>query len=85
MLLAYSASYAQSNLNFSIETKNEDSYAVLSGYTPETETELTIPNKVTIEDKEYEVKLQVLMAIARIEGGEEAKGSVWKQMSEARK
>ena len=56
MLLAYSASYAQSNLNFSIETENEDSYAVLSGYTPETETELTIPNKVTIEDKEYEVK-----------------------------
>ena len=56
MLLAYSTSYAQSNLNFSIETENEDSYAVLSGYTPETETELTIPNKVTIEDKEYEVK-----------------------------
>ena len=37
------------------------------------------------EDKEYEVKLQVHMAIARIEGGEEAKGSVWKQMNEARK
>ena len=41
--------------------------------------------KDAMDDKEYEVKLQVLMAIARIEGGEEAKGSVWKQMSEARK
>lgn len=41
--------------------------------------------KEAMNDKEYEVKLQVLMAIARIEGGEEAKGSVWKQMSEARK
>ncbi|RUL55556.1 conserved virulence factor C family protein [Lysinibacillus antri] len=32
------------------------------------------------EDLEFEVKLQVKMAIARIEQGEEAKGSVWKQM-----
>ena len=38
-----------------------------------------------MDDKEYEVKLQIRMAIARIEGGEEAKGSVWKQMNEARK
>ncbi len=36
-------------------------------------------------DTEFEVSLQVKMAIARIEGGEEAKGSVWKQMTEARK
>lgn len=35
-------------------------------------------------DPEFEVKLQVNMAIERIEGGEEAKGSVWKQMTEAR-
>ncbi|MBM7584261.1 hypothetical protein JOC86_000798 [Bacillus pakistanensis] len=35
-------------------------------------------------DHEFEVKLQVKMAIERIEGGEEAKGSVWKQMTEAR-
>ncbi|WP_044336475.1 conserved virulence factor C family protein [Rossellomorea aquimaris] len=35
-------------------------------------------------DSEFEVKLQVKMAIERIEGGEEAKGSVWKQMTEAR-
>lgn len=36
------------------------------------------------EDPEFEVKLQVNMAIARIEQGEEAKGSVWKQMTESR-
>ncbi|MBD8004882.1 conserved virulence factor C family protein [Bacillus norwichensis] len=36
-------------------------------------------------DPEFEVQLQVKMAIERIEGGEEAKGSVWKQMTEARK
>ncbi|WP_110927744.1 conserved virulence factor C family protein [Bacillus massiliglaciei] len=35
-------------------------------------------------DPEFEVALQVKMAIARIENGEEAKGSVWKQMTEAR-
>jgi hypothetical protein len=37
------------------------------------------------DDPEFEVKLQVKMAIERIEGGKEAKGSVWKQMTEARK
>ncbi|WP_313890829.1 conserved virulence factor C family protein [Psychrobacillus sp.] len=41
--------------------------------------------KEAMDDKEYEVKLQIRMAIARIEEGEEAKGSVWKQMNEARK
>ncbi|KUP06499.1 virulence factor [Bacillus coahuilensis p1.1.43] len=35
-------------------------------------------------DPEFEVKMQVKMAIERIEGGVEAKGSVWKQMTEAR-
>lgn len=35
-------------------------------------------------DPEFEVKLQIKMAIARIEQGEEAEGSVWKQMTEAR-
>lgn len=35
-------------------------------------------------DPEFEVQMQVKMAIERIEGGEEAKGSVWKQMTEAR-
>ncbi|GKV68736.1 hypothetical protein NCCP2716_12340 [Sporosarcina sp. NCCP-2716] len=36
------------------------------------------------EDPEFEVKLQVRMAIARIEEGEDAKGSIWKQMTELR-
>ncbi|WP_391122043.1 conserved virulence factor C family protein [Psychrobacillus sp. L3] len=46
----------------------------------------TLPTlKEAMDDKEYEVKLQIRMAIARIEQGEEAKGSVWKQMNEARK
>lgn len=36
------------------------------------------------QDVEYEVRLQIKMAIARIEQGEEAKGSVWKQMNMAR-
>ncbi|PKR85841.1 conserved virulence factor C family protein [Heyndrickxia camelliae] len=36
-------------------------------------------------DPEFEVRLQVKMAIERIEGGEAAQGSVWKQMTEARK
>jgi HEAT repeat protein len=37
------------------------------------------------DDPEFEVSMQVKMAIERIEGGEEAKGSVWKQMTERRK
>ncbi|XXM74253.1 conserved virulence factor C family protein [Lysinibacillus sphaericus] len=40
--------------------------------------------KAVEDDPEFEVKLQAKMAIERIEGGEEAKGSVWKQMTEAR-
>lgn len=36
------------------------------------------------DDPEFEVKLQVKMAIARISQGKEAMGSVWKQMTEAR-
>lgn len=35
-------------------------------------------------DPEFEVSMQIKMAIERIEGGEEAKGSVWKQMTERR-
>lgn len=35
-------------------------------------------------DPEFEVALQIKMAIDRIEHGEEAQGSVWKQMTEAR-
>jgi hypothetical protein len=41
--------------------------------------------KAAENDSEFEVSLQIKMAIERIEGGEEAKGSVWKQMTEARK
>ena len=41
--------------------------------------------KAAEEDKEFEVKLQVRMAVTRIEQGEGAKGSVWKQMTESRK
>ena len=36
-------------------------------------------------DSEFEVSLQVKMALERIEGGKDAKGSVWKQMTEARR
>jgi len=36
-------------------------------------------------DPEFEVALQVKMALERIRGGSEAKGSVWKQMTEARR
>lgn len=35
-------------------------------------------------DPEFEVDMQIKMAIDRIENGEEAKGSVWKQMTESR-
>lgn len=49
----------------------------------ETGTEQCLPALHEAEnDPEFEVKLQVKMAIARIEQGEEAKGSVWKQMTE---
>lgn len=41
--------------------------------------------KAAENDAEFEVSMQIKMAIERIEGGEEAKGSVWKQMTEARK
>ncbi len=52
-------------------------------YLFETGTESCLPALHDAEDdKEFEVKLQVKMAIARIEQGEEAKGSVWKQMTE---
>lgn len=37
------------------------------------------------DDPEFEVALQIKMALQRIEGGIDAKGSVWKQMTEMRK
>ncbi|WP_181349577.1 conserved virulence factor C family protein [Thalassobacillus sp. CUG 92003] len=36
-----------------------------------------------MDEPEFEVRLQINMAIERIEGGEEAKGSVWHQMTQA--
>ena len=54
-------------------------------YLFETGTEAAIDAlHVAAEDKEFEVKLQAKMAIARIEQGEDAQGSVWKQMTESR-
>lgn len=41
--------------------------------------------KAAEDDPEFEVSMQIKLAIERIELGEEAKGSVWKQMTEARK
>ncbi|UTR14681.1 conserved virulence factor C family protein [Salipaludibacillus sp. LMS25] len=40
------------------------------------------PLKVAQEDGEFEVSMQAKLALARIEDGEEAKGSIWKQMTE---
>lgn len=36
-----------------------------------------------LNDPEFEVRMQVKMALARIQGGEKAKGSIWHQMTEA--
>ncbi|RWZ52366.1 virulence factor [Halobacillus fulvus] len=41
--------------------------------------------KEASNDPEFEVRMQINMAIERIEGGEEAKGSVWHQMTQATK
>lgn len=35
-----------------------------------------------LEDPEFEVRMQAKMALGRIQGGEAAQGSIWKQMSE---
>lgn len=54
-------------------------------YLYETGTEAAVEAlRIAAEDKEFEVKLQAKMALARIEQGEEARGSVWKQMTESR-
>lgn len=37
--------------------------------------------KAHADDSAYEVKLQIEMAISRIENGDEALGSVWKQIA----
>lgn len=51
----------------------------------ETGTEKALPAlKEAEDDPEFEVKLQIRMAISRISDGQEAQGSIWKQMTEAR-
>lgn len=39
--------------------------------------------KEAINDQEFEVRMQVNLALERIQGGEEAKGSIWHQMTQA--
>lgn len=52
----------------------------------ETGDETAIPALTNaVNDPEFEVRMQVKMALARIEGGEEAQGSIWAQMTEAAK
>ena len=41
--------------------------------------------KAHADDSAYEVKLQIEMAISRIENGDEALGSVWKQIANRKK
>jgi len=49
----------------------------------ETGTEESLPHlKAHQNDSQYDVRLQIEMAIARIEQGEDALGSVWKQIQE---
>lgn len=51
----------------------------------ESGTEKALPALKEVEnDPEFEVKLQIRMAIARIAEGEEAQGSIWRQMAELR-
>ncbi|WP_342511791.1 conserved virulence factor C family protein [Sporosarcina sp. FSL K6-1522] len=71
-----------------IETLNDKNKLVrwrAAMFLYETGTEQALPAlKAAENDPEFEVKLQIRMAIARIAEGEDAKGSVWKQMTEAR-
>lgn len=39
--------------------------------------------KEAVNDPEFEVRMQAKMALARIEGGKKAEGSIWSQMTEA--
>ena len=41
--------------------------------------------KAAENDPEFEVRMQIKMALERIQGGEEAKGSIWHQMIQATK
>lgn len=48
------------------------------------ETALEALKRVAASEPEFEVRLQAEMAVARIENGEEAAGSVWQQMTRMR-
>lgn len=48
------------------------------------ETALDALRRIAVEEPEFEVRLQAEMAVARIERGEEAAGSVWQQMTRMR-
>jgi hypothetical protein len=48
------------------------------------ETALDALRKAAADEPEFEVRLQAEMAVARIERGEEAAGSVWQQMTRMR-
>ncbi|TVY01144.1 virulence factor [Cohnella terricola] len=48
------------------------------------ETALEALRRTTTSETEFEVRLQAEMAVARIERGEEAAGSVWQQMTRMR-
>ncbi|MEK4403512.1 conserved virulence factor C family protein [Sporosarcina sp. FSL K6-6792] len=71
-----------------IETLNDKNKLVrwrAAMFLYDTGTDKALPAlKEAENDLEFEVKLQIRMAIARIAEGEDAKGSVWKQMTEAR-
>lgn len=43
------------------------------------------PLQDAVDDPEFEVRMQINMALERIQGGKEAKGSVWHQMTQATK
>ncbi|MFC4024819.1 conserved virulence factor C family protein [Oceanobacillus longus] len=46
--------------------------------------ETAIPSlEAAADDPEFEVRMQIKLAMERIKGGEEAKGSVWHQMTQA--
>lgn len=55
-------------------------------YLYEVGNETAIPAlQQALDDPEFEVRMQVKMALARIADGEEAKGSIWHQMTQATK
>jgi len=41
--------------------------------------------EAAMDDPEFEVRMQIKLALERIQGGEDAKGSVWHQMTQATK